>query len=100
MAPAHLQHSGHQRKDVGSVRQPPHVNHSQHGSLAQPSVPEGPTRPNRTPEAMAEETSEEVRRLESAVSALGEDNPHAKPLVVALKAAKAKLNISISVQIE
>ena len=41
-----------------------------------------------------------MRRLEGAVAALGEESPHAKPLLTALKAAKTKLNVPISVQIE
>ena len=56
--------------------------------------------PNLTPEAIAEAAAEEVRRLEEAVRALGEESLHAKPLLVALKAAKAKVNVPISVQIE
>ena len=59
-----------------------------------------PSMPSRTPEAIAEATAEEVRRLEEAVGALGEESPHAKPLLVALKAARAKLNVPVSVQIE
>ena len=35
------------------------------------------------------EAAVEVRRLEEAVGALGEESSHAKPLLVALKAAKA-----------
>ena len=55
---------------------------------------------NRTPEVVAEATAEEVLRLENAVAALGANSHHAKPLMAALKAAKAKLNVPISVQIE
>ena len=58
------------------------------------------TGPNITPEAITEAAAVEVRRLEGAVAALGEESPHAKPLLTALKAAKAKLNVPISVQIE
>ena len=53
-----------------------------------------------TSEAITEAAAVEVRRLEEAVGALGEESPHAKPLLTALKAAKAKLNVPISVQIE
>ena len=38
--------------------------------------------------------------MEKGVGALGEESPHAKPLLVALKAARAKLNVPVSVQIE
>ena len=48
------------------------------------------TVPNITPEAITEAAAVEVRRLEGAVAALGEESPHAKPLLTALKAAKAK----------
>ena len=46
--------------------------------------------PNMTPEAIAEAAAVEVRRLEEAVGALGKESPHAKPLLVALNAAKAQ----------
>ena len=49
---------------------------------------------------MAEAAAEEVVRLESAVAALGEGNPLAKPLLAALKVARSKVNVPVSVQIE
>ena len=58
------------------------------------------TGPNIAPEAITEAAAVEVRRLEGAVAALGEESPHGKPLLTALKAAKVKLNVPISVQIE
>ena len=65
-----------------------------------PTVVTEPPRPNRTPEAVAEAAAEEVVRLESAVAALGEGNPLAKPLLAALKVARSKVNVPVSVQIE
>ena len=81
----------------GHVRQDPQ---SRPVSSARADVTPPEEQPKRTPEAMAEATADEVRRLESAVAALGEDSPHAKSLVSALKVAKAKLNVPISVQIQ
>ena len=39
-----------------------------------------PTVPSRTPEAIAEATAEEARRLEEGMGALGEESPDAEPL--------------------
>ena len=66
------------------------------GNAARHANPSAP----RIPEAIAEATAEEARRLEEVVGALGEESPHAKPLLVALRAARAKLNVPVSVQIE
>ena len=49
---------------------------------------------------MAEAAAEEVGRLESAVAALGEGNPLAKPLLAAQKVARSKVNVPVSEQIE
>ena len=46
--------------------------------------------PSNPPEAAAAIASAEVQRLETAISALGETSPHAKPLVEALRIARAK----------
>ena len=56
--------------------------------------------PSRTPEAIGEAAAEEVHRLEEAVGALGEESPRSKPLLDAFRAAKAKVNVPISVQID
>ena len=50
--------------------------------------------PSRLPEQVAADAAEEVHRLEAAVQVLGgENNVHAKPLVEALKAARAKSRV-------
>ena len=48
---------------------------------------------SRPPDRGSAEATEEVRRLEAALSALGEGNPHAKPLVEALRVARAKAKV-------
>ena len=80
-------------------RPSPPVSSTQSGRQP-PTVVTEPPRPNRTPEAVAEAAAEEVVRLESAVAALGEGNPLAKPLLAALKVARSKVNVPVSVQIE
>ena len=50
--------------------------------------------PSRVPEVVAAEATEEVRRLEAAVSALGEGNAHSKPLLKALEVARARSQIA------
>ena len=52
-----------------------------------------PRPPSRAPEVVAAEATEEVRRLEAAVSALGEGNAHSKPLLKALEVARARSHI-------
>ena len=52
-----------------------------------------PRPPSRAPEVVAAEATEEVRRLEAAVSALGEGNAHLKPLLKALEVARARSHI-------
>ena len=42
---------------------------------------------SRPPDAVAAKASAEVQRLEAAISALGENNPHAFPLQEALRVA-------------
>ena len=42
---------------------------------------------------MAVDAIAEVQRLEAAIAALGETNPHAKPLKVALQAAKSRSKV-------
>ena len=48
---------------------------------------------SRPPDRLSAEAIEEVQRLEAAPSALGEGNPHAKPLVEALRVARAKAKV-------
>ena len=48
---------------------------------------------SRPPDRVSAEATEEVQRLEAALSALGEGNPHAKPLVEALRVARAKAKV-------
>ena len=45
-------------------------------------------KPSRSPESVAANAIEDVSWLESAISLLGEDDPHARPLLEALKVAK------------
>ena len=53
-----------------------------------------PRQPSRPPEQVVAEANEEVLKLEAAVRALGgESSVHAKPLVEALKAARAKSRV-------
>ena len=49
--------------------------------------------PSRSPESVAAHATPEVSRLESAISVLGEDNPHARPLLEVLKVAKSRATI-------
>ena len=53
-----------------------------------------PRLPSRVPEVVAAEVTEEVCRLEAAVSALGEGNAHAKPLLKALEDARSRSKIA------
>ena len=71
-----------------------------HGNALPPGKPKShspqvPVRqPSRLPEQVAADAAEEVHRLEAAVQVLGgENNAHAKPLVEALKAARAKSRV-------
>lgn len=48
---------------------------------------------SRSPDKVSAEATEEVQRLEAALSALGEGNPHAKPLVEALRVARSKAKV-------
>ena len=48
---------------------------------------------SRPPDRVSAEVTEEVQRLEAALSALGEGNPHAKPFVKALRVARAKAKV-------
>ena len=68
--------------------------------LPQRPVAPRPARPARSLDVVSAETAQEVQRLENAVSALGEDNPLAKPLVSALKAAKSKLEAPIGERLD
>ena len=77
-----------------------HRSPAPHSGRQPPTVVPEPPRPNRTPEAVAEAAAEEIVQLESAVAALGEGNPLAKPLLAALKVARSKVNVPVSVQIE
>ena len=45
------------------------------------------------PEVVAEDAVAEVKRLENAIQVLGETNPHAQPLVEALRVARAKTTV-------
>ena len=87
-------------------RAAPNLNRESHGKkvpkvdLPQRPVPPRPTRPARSPDLVSAETAQEVQRLENAVSALGEDNPLAKPFVSALKAAKSKLEAPIGERLD
>ena len=49
--------------------------------------------PSRPPDRVSAEATEEVHRLEAALSALGEGNPHAKLLVEALRIARSKAKV-------
>ena len=49
--------------------------------------------PSHSPESVAASATAEVSRSQSAISVLGEDNPHAKPLLEALKVAKNQATI-------
>ena len=49
--------------------------------------------PSRSPESVAAHATAEVSRLESAISVLGGDNPHARPLLEAFKVAKSQATI-------
>ena len=49
--------------------------------------------PSRSPESVAANAIADVSRLESAISVLGEDNPHARPLLEALKVAKMQATV-------
>ena len=49
--------------------------------------------PSRPPDRVSAEATEEVHRLEAALSALGEGNPLAKPLVEALRIARSKAKV-------
>ena len=48
---------------------------------------------SRPPDRVSAEATEEVQRLEAALSSLGEGNPQAKPLVEALRVARAKAKV-------
>ena len=67
---------------VAFARSPVHPCIQEHGSCHHPR------QPSRVPEVVVAEAAEEVRRLEAAVSALGEENGHAKPLLKALDVAR------------
>ena len=45
------------------------------------------------PESVAADATAEVQRLESAIAALGEKNPHAKALVEALRVARVQSKV-------
>ena len=74
-------------KKHGSAHPPP--------GKPKPHSPHVPVRqPSRLPEQVAAGAAEEVHKLEVAVQVLGgENNVHAKPLVEALKAARAKSRV-------
>ena len=83
----------------------PNSNRESRKKVAKVDLPERPVaprpaRPARSPDLVSAETAQEVQRLENAVSALGEDNPLAKPLVSALKAAKSKLEAPIGERLD
>ena len=48
---------------------------------------------SRSPEVVAADAIAEVKRLENAIQVLGETNPHAQPLVEALRVARAKTTV-------
>ena len=48
---------------------------------------------SRSPEVVAADAVAEVKRLENAIQVLGETNPHAQPLVEALRVARAKTTV-------
>ena len=49
--------------------------------------------PSRAPESVVADAIADVSRLESAISVLGEDNPHARPLLDALRVAKTQATV-------
>ena len=59
-----------------------------------------PRQPSRVPEVVVTDAAEEVRRLEAAVSALGEENAHAKHLLKALDVARARSKFALVKRIE
>ena len=61
-----------------------------HQSGNTPQSPPPARQPSNPPEAAAANASAEVQWLETAISAVGETSPHAKPLMEAMRIARAK----------
>ena len=76
------QHSNKKEADKGSTQPRP----EQHS-------PPPLQQPSRSPESVAAHATADVSRLEIAISVLGEDNSHARPLLEALKVAKMQATV-------
>ena len=69
----------------GASPQRSRLHHSPHHQSTPPPLRQA----SRSPEVVAADAAAEVKRLENAIQVLGETNPHAKPLVEALRVARA-----------
>ena len=76
------------------AHRPSSVGHGRSGH-SKPQIPSARSapqefKPSRTPEVAVSEAVGEVKKLESAIAALGEDSMHAKGLHEALRIARAR----------